>query len=599
VTDTQGDTAVSDALSDELARKPGIAFDRVEIHFIYSFLCHVPDFDALSDYVQKGEFGNTSTSKQHGAPRHVALERSKVHDFFRKNQPESDKYYWSVGTHPERLGIAPVLRFGSTSEGSTPTTEIGSDVFCWVRHSGPFEIRSDLHEKSFESVKIPSSSLAVLVDNYEALFRLGRSGSGTVTFKFVLDAAKFTEVFPADALKRLTALYQHLGMLPFIFTVLTLGRTEATNSRNGAPSSKLRRCDGSVVRFLTLQELFSRFLYEDVFSILAPSTETPSKTRSDPKRFLTSMDRNLVAAAQNPSENHSSLWQSPYVCVIADLDKEGTVLSRTDMDGHAWWYLNYSRDLYDPKQSFPQTSKGSLNVWRCYKETILLLLRLYQWRDILSIEDCLAQLDRGDSTDRKPLPIPHWRRVLVLPDLLEDTHFGHVFSDVDMVWDTRYLLLYHERSTLVLNYVGLPKQIDGPKKLEFRELFVQSLLHTLEHIRAQWHSAVVLNASLDQLVSRFQGEGSNQDPKAFRAIADKREIYARILRDPLIPGVESASLSVVRRRAHLDFEIPYLFQSLRDKFYAIDRFIADQAAVRNLEYLEKRTEQATEREGIR
>lgn len=578
---SRGDTSQSD----RIARIPGIAFEHVEISFVYSFVCEVPNFNEVAKYVLSTPF-RESTRADSGSVQHEVLRPDEaVRAFRRKNKLNANVCYWSVGVHPERLGISPVIRFGSAASGKAAQKQSDSGIYCWIRNSGPFEIRSDYFDSEFKTALIPKTSLALEVRDYEVLFRLGSSGAGSVTFKFELERKNFPAIFPKDARARLAVLHDHLGMLPFIFTVLTLGRTETDGSRNGAPSSRIRNSRERKIQFRTLKELFCEFLFGTALPRLN-STTRPSK--DDASLPVVSLDREVAGTASDKIPN---LWQAPYVCVVADLDKDSTVIEQADADAHAWWYQHYSRRLYRPHWTPPHSKAGAVNVWKCYKETILLLLRLYQWRDILEIDGCLECLARGGK--REDLPLPHWRRVLVLPDLLRKTHFGKLFGDVDMVWDTRYLLLYHERSTLVLNYVGLPSEEEPDKnddksKLAFRVLFAQSLLNTLEQIRSQWHAAVVLNAVLDNLVSLFQSPDSAVNPRAFRDIAAKRQVYARALRDPLIPGVESASLSVVRRRAHRDFEIPFLFQNLRDKFLAIDRFIVDQAAVRNLDYVAKR-----------
>ena len=153
---------------------------------------------------------------------------------------ECGRHFWSVGTHPKREGLTPLLKFDPVY--SEDSTDVASEVSCYIRKKGSVEIRTDLSDQDFDNDSSPTSIICRL-PFYEILMRLCDNGEGTITYKFVLDRTDLISSF--DTLEKVkfeqqNILLDQLDMLPFIFTILTLGRTEARGKRNGAPLLKIR-----------------------------------------------------------------------------------------------------------------------------------------------------------------------------------------------------------------------------------------------------------------------------------------------------------------------------------------------------------------------
>ena len=566
------------AKSNHESRPRGIAFNRVEVSFIYSFFCSVSDFEQLAKKVKLGKFSNSlHTADQKDCAAQV------------ENSDEG-KFVWRTVPHPERRGLTPNFDFVHRSSG----IENGAcdEICCHFHDTSMYEISSGYSDEDFATE--PSKfDIRIIVDSISVIIRFGRNGMGTVNFsiKFDTSKTKIDKHFPGAWKKRQKRLFDQIGAIPFIFGVLTLARAEHVSLNDGpVPLSKLRRIDGPLEgilkeEFVTLHEHFQAIFDHVIrpeFFFLSNEGQAEPKPTTFGKSGIHFLDTALLGTGEVADEAFQ-YWQSPTVTVCGSVDKKDTYLKDpgTIAAAQAWWFYPYEGLFEDDKTDQLTLSGSELRVWQCYKEVTILLLRLYQWRDILSVNELLS------STNEKAKNLePHWRRILVLPELLSESHYGRVFNDVDLVWDPRFLMLYHERCTLVLNTDDAE---DGlTTRGSFRRLFQQSLMRTLEGIRGQLHAGIVLNLYLDTLIEKIsESPEKTRDMNLLRELQMVRSAFAKILRDPNAMATDAAALAQVRRRAHKTYEISAHYRQLRSKFDAISQLFGGQATISNMTAIEK------------
>ena len=294
------------------------------------------------------------------------------------------------------------------------------------------------------------------------------------------------------------------------------------------------------------------------------------------------MDLHIMSPTVDPNGYHPEMWQSPYVCMFATLDNKRRKIEKSSIP---WWCEGITNLQYSLR-SENQTKHGyyNRNLITHYKQTILLLLRLYQWRDFLNVSNFVDGKDIiPDNLDNVPIP----------PELMEMSSGKYLFKDIDLVWDGRYLLLYHERSTLVMTTVQDIE--DDTAVCSFKNLFRQSLLRSLESVRSQWHGALVLAIVIDDLIDEL-GHNSTEVNKddnesninILQRTSQLRYLYAKLLRDPLAIETDAAALAEVRRKAENTYELCKLTNALKDKFTALTGLLNNQSVLKNLQILQKR-----------
>lgn len=551
----------------------GIALDEVQISFVYSFFCLAQSFDDLVGAVRRAE----------DTAEHVFVDAEAGPDL-------PGVFYWRTITHPERRGLTPTFDYVHRSTGG-PGNGACDEICCTYKVCEGIEIASGYSEAHDFGERPATHDIRLGADCLKVLIRFGRNGMGTVTFTIELNAnddspqegelPPIAHYFAPEWADRQMRLLRTIGPLPFLCAITTLARAEHEVIRtDDAPLSKVRLGNGDGTlgagKFVTLHQLF-----EDVLTVFHESTG--KLLRDADSSPLVSVDRMLLDRARDPGSSaeadRSPYWQAPYVTVYATVDRDSTYLKVVEGDAPAWWFHKYSNDLF--KSDYWHARKGKISVWRCYKEAVLMLLRLYQWRTILAVNEFFdAYSVNKPAADYEQ---PHWRRVLVLPALMKDSHYGYLFADVDLVWDTRFLMLFHERSTLVLN--------TGPAAVDrgsFRNLFRQSLMRTLEGIRGQLHAGIVLNLYLDTIIEKVARDAdATRDFAVLEEIQSIRAAYAKVLRDPNAMATDAGALNVVRRRAHHLYGIDEHYQLLRSKFNALAQLFGGQAMLANIRSMEE------------
>ncbi len=578
----------------QVATPQGLAIERTEINFIYSFLCRIRSFHEL-----KKKWGEVAVKLgSHGDLQHEATSRSEMEErLYGKKADQSlphNTCFWFTGRHPERNGLSPLLELTRTTAGS-PDPIAHEELSCYARCNGPILVRNSPKSSDFASpIECSDKALDAKVDYYDAILRLADNGQGSVTFRMKLEDDCF------GTSNEMQKLHSNHGLLPFLFVILNLARTEMNSSRNGVPVSKIislaeKPGEGS---FRTLHSIFHTFLFDTVLSAVARFVDDSSRFCSVDWELVEShpgtVDREHVESHPDTGES-GEVWmrQAPYVCTFIDLDRDRTQVRFVDDSGVTprdkapWWLHAYEksrkrRSAEDHRKSLPTQALApnvSVDIERCYRETTLLVLRLYQWRTILGLDPDAVREREPDET-RWP---DNLHRVPVLPDLLQETSQGHLFKDVDLVWDTRYLMLYHERSTLLLNCVEESLDEARSPSPSFKDLFRHSLLDTLESARAQWHGALVTSQSLDAIIAEItKNHNQVRNAKLIWRIALVRASYATLLRAPLTAGTDAAALAEIQRRAYDAYGIDMLVQNLHDKSVSINGLLADQQHIINL-----------------
>jgi hypothetical protein len=568
----------------------GISFKKFEINFTYSFLWRFKNFKSLVDDLQRIiEHTNQATTHAELKFRnlytscdHIFMDIEKVYDAWNNtssdNRIDRNKFYWSIGTHPDRLGLAPLMHFDTPQ--SQRTSKDITEITCYYKSDGPIEVRSGISEETdFQIKSYTSTSIGIALECWDVLIRISDNGEGVATFKFILDLDSFYELsWDQEKTSKQAKMARELGCMPFIFSVLTLGRTEHNKSRqNSAPLSKLRVAN-SENKFESLYELFYKILFQTVLTKLCSrAVLNPRDINSN----IESMDLHLMSPQIDPNTYHPEMWQSPYVCMFATLNNEASNLYQNKEILQPWWCNGIDTLLFGLQSVGNSEKRDSLiNLNIQYKQAVLLLLRLYQWRDFLSVSNFIQgeEINLIDNLDMVPVP----------PELMSQSSAKYLFRDIDLVWDGRYLMLYHERSTLVMTTVQDTKS--ATSKDSFKTLLRQSLLRSLESVRSQWHGALVLAIVLDDLINEVgsnssEGTQTEDSINILQRASELRFLYAKLLRDPLAIATDAAALAEVRRRAEDTYELPKLTNALRDKFAALTGLINNRTVLNNLRIL--------------
>ena len=559
-----------------------IPIARASICFTYTFFWESDRFQEVQNFITE----KSSSGEQLG--EHRFLGREDAFRLFSSHMDAvSDDYIWSLGRHPLRIGLSSLVRFGVPSREASPASASEDELSCFRRLRGPFEVMSGLGGLDASATRPDSSYPIVTVTPWlDVLFRLGDNGEGAVTIELSVDEKSVpTSLTDSSFSSFITTIHSQLGLMPFLFGALTLARLELPADEPSVPISLLRRsANSSDNSALSLHEFFDSFLDQGIRPAL--------RTWFDGTDPFPSVDNQLRSPAPDAGDAHTSIcvegttdlrrniqalrraaWQAPSVSIFLDLDSDRTLVDSGDDAPRPWWHwpIHTQADL----AKYPGVS---VQIEQRYRETVLLLLRLYQWRDVLRIDE-IAQRVRSNS-DASTL-VPHWERVQVLPDLLQETDGGHVFQDVDLVWDSRYLMLTHERSSLILSCID-PSGTDRTMT-SFRERFARSVIRSIEAVRAKWHALIALSLVLDSVVNTLSSTPSSiEDIPHLHRIASFRTAFARILRDPFTTGTDGAALSEVRSRAKSRYQIDALRTELQGKFDLIDQILADRSRIHNL-----------------
>ena len=265
----------------------GISFKKFEVNFTYSFLWRFNNFKNLvlnfKNIIEKTELNHPKTAagdnsefeNPYEACDHVFMDIEKIYEAWntvgKNNNFERNKFYWSIGTHPDRLGLAPLMHF-DTPQNQHSSRDI-TELSCYYRSNGPIEIRSGISEENdFHIEPYSNESIGLELDGWDVLIRISDNGEGVATFKFVLYLDTFFLLsWNKEKSAQQTKMHNELGCMPFIFSVLTLGRTEHNKTRkNKAPLSKLRVISRNGNKFESLYDIFYKILFQTVLTTLCP-----------------------------------------------------------------------------------------------------------------------------------------------------------------------------------------------------------------------------------------------------------------------------------------------------------------------------------------
>lgn len=569
----------------------GIQFKKVEIDLIYSFLLRIPNFENLLNVIQLLAVKDPDN--------HIRLRVTELERLIIDNEVQYDKHYWTFGISPERVGLSPLLRVGRHRKvqfGESIIDRVIGQVTCSIKRKGPFEIITGLDHAKLEDLSNDKSAFSFPIDEYEILLRVMDNGMGTVTFKFVLELDQLEKYCRSDHNTKQRLLLKYLGMLPFIYATLTLGRAELSTSKDDIPFSKIGRQIENVTNyagFKSLYHIFNVFLFKDIIETLrATGKELTNENLKGRNKTISNVSENSSAIESIDDElrvevelhgiEDSKPWQTPYICIYADVDPDSTMIKQKGKETQPWWFCSDYVDSNSSPNTCNAISGKKIAINRCYKEVVFLLLRLYQWRYFLGVDALLKRVNSKKNNVKDEM-----HKVLAPPELFYITSQGRLFKDINLVWDSRYLMLYHKRSSVVLNCVEDSIPENGHRRRDFKELFRQSLLNSLEVVRAQWHAAVLVGLNLDSLIDKLSSSESSRDINILSEVANHRVMYSKLLRDPLSSGTDAAALAEVHERAAHDYQIAQLYSALRDKFQAVDSLISDQSMIQNILALTK------------
>lgn len=404
---------------------------------------------------------------------------------------------------------------------------------------------------------------------FEVVIRVLRNGSGTCTFTFTLENPELKHILilhqMAQKLERPNP-WKYKDNKDYKETPLEFEKRRANERRYALkpPPRLTPKKERLLFLFDLYKELINSFTTNDEKA--NDSKERPHvKTRWVDKDFLDFEKRNES--------------QSPYVFTVVHLDKD-------DKKHKRMWWNSPCPDQYKKRRLHGKDDK----ILNCYKAVTALLVRPALW-------------SRFDS--EKPWEL--LENVRVPRNLLDEEGY---FKDSHLTWDSRMLLLFHRRSSLL---IGLHTFEDDLTKEEiekkfgknperkrqyirdtnFRNFFEhasfsRSVLRLLEILRASWHMGIAINMLLDDVIDNIKSLSSPSNLEALEKLIERRRMYARYLCDPTPYTFEGSQIVDISTRAEEELWLRRLREMTKAKFETIDRLFEDQLNLAKIDAFRRR-----------
>jgi hypothetical protein len=159
--------------------------------------------------------------------------------------------------------------------------------------------------------------------------------------------------------------------------------------------------------------------------------------------------------------------------------------------------------------------------------------------------------------------------VQIPSELLDDGLLLRNFS-----WDSRSLMCFCRTSSL---FACLDDKDQVPAAL-----IRNSLLDTLEIVRARWHMSILLNAQLDGDLEDFRKYEEGDTLFVLHQLVKRRRQFAVFLHDPLPYSFEGGSVSMVADLAAKELQLPELRRMTFEKLATLDQLHSDQMKLARL-----------------
>lgn len=159
--------------------------------------------------------------------------------------------------------------------------------------------------------------------------------------------------------------------------------------------------------------------------------------------------------------------------------------------------------------------------------------------------------------------------VQIPSELLDDGLFLRNFS-----WDSRSMMCFCRTSSL---FACLDNKDQVPAVL-----IRNSLLDTLEMVRARWHMSILLNAQLDGDLEDFLKYQAGNTLPVLRRLIRRRRQFAGFLHDPLPYSFEGGSVSMLADVAAKELQLEELRRMTFEKLETLDQLHSDQMKLARL-----------------